>query len=81
MVENRIERGDKIESERRCYICSRALSTAAPLGDREQPALEASKKTRRACEPVTVPGSGGRAPLRTQFGSPSQGQMIHQPAP
>jgi predicted transposase YbfD/YdcC len=29
MVESRIERGDKIESERRSYICSRALSAAA----------------------------------------------------
>ena len=29
MLESRIERGDKIESERRSYICSRALSTAA----------------------------------------------------
>jgi predicted transposase YbfD/YdcC len=29
MVESRIERGDKIESERRCYISSRALSAAA----------------------------------------------------
>ena len=29
MVESRIERGDKIESERRSYISSRALSAAA----------------------------------------------------
>ncbi len=29
MVESRIERGDKIESERRCYISSRALSADA----------------------------------------------------
>jgi predicted transposase YbfD/YdcC len=29
MVESRIERGDKIESERRCYISSRALPAAA----------------------------------------------------
>jgi hypothetical protein len=28
MVENRIERGDKIETERRSYISSRALSAA-----------------------------------------------------
>jgi predicted transposase YbfD/YdcC len=29
MVESRIERGDKVETERRCYISSRALSAAA----------------------------------------------------
>ena len=29
MVESRIERGDKIETERRCYISSRSLSAAA----------------------------------------------------
>jgi predicted transposase YbfD/YdcC len=32
MVESRIERGDKIETERRCYISSRSLSAAA-FGD------------------------------------------------
>ena len=29
MVESRIERSDKVETERRCYISSRALSAAA----------------------------------------------------
>ena len=47
MVESRIERGDKIETEQRSYISSRVLSAASlrrrrakPLGHREQPALD-----------------------------------------
>jgi hypothetical protein len=45
MVESRIERGDKIETERRSYISSRTLSATAfaeaarPLGHRKQAAL------------------------------------------
>ncbi len=43
MVESRIERGDKIESEQRSYISSRALSAAASRTPHE--AIGASKTT------------------------------------
>src|SRR5258707_4944160 len=43
MVESRIERGDKIESEQRSYISSRALSAAASRTLHE--AIGASKTT------------------------------------
>jgi predicted transposase YbfD/YdcC len=65
MVESRIERGDKIESERRSYISSRALSAAA-FADavRGHWAIENNlhwtfdvtfNGTSHACEPVTGP--------------------------
>jgi hypothetical protein len=41
MVESRIERGDKIETERRSYISSRALS--GPESPRACAAIGASK--------------------------------------
>jgi hypothetical protein len=54
MVESRIERGDKIESEGRSYISSRALSAAAfrgcgawSLGERKQAALGSPRDIRR----------------------------------
>jgi hypothetical protein len=63
MVESRIVRGDKIESERRSYISSRALSAAAfAAAARGHWAIENKRtgfstlaRTCHACAPVTVP--------------------------
>jgi hypothetical protein len=65
MVESRIERGDKIETEQRSYISSRVLSAAAFAdGARGHWAIEnnlhwtlevTSTRTNHACAPATAP--------------------------
>ena len=92
MVESRIERGEKIETERRSYISSRALSAQAfadsrakPLGHRKQPALDPRRDLQggsvTAASRTRSKEHGRHPPLRSQSGSPNQGQTINQETP
>ena len=87
--ESRIERGDKIETERRSYISSRVLSAAAfwgsgtqATGPSKQPPLEPRHHLRRG--PVTpahrpqCQEHGRRSPLRSRSWCTSRRQTINQ---
>jgi hypothetical protein len=90
-VESRIERGDKIETERRSYISSRVLS-AALFADaaRSHWAIENNlhwtldvtfNEDQSRLRIGHGAKHGGDPPLRSQSGAPSRGQAVHQAPP